>query len=89
MYLDVAIDEESSMVTKEPDVEYTEVVHPRPVDPARGKNSTITQTIIIYMHCFSDTKLSVSNFVLLFFFCTISLSIQSTFTRSFFTHIPL
>ncbi|XP_036965626.1 platelet endothelial cell adhesion molecule isoform X2 [Acanthopagrus latus] len=33
---DVAIDEESSMVTKEPDVEYTEVVHPRPVDPARG-----------------------------------------------------
>ncbi|XP_073330765.1 platelet endothelial cell adhesion molecule isoform X2 [Pagrus major] len=33
---DVANDEESSMVTKEPDVEYTEVVHPRPVDPARG-----------------------------------------------------
>lgn len=54
--LDVAIDEESSMVTKEPDVEYTEVVHPRPVDPARGKRSTITQSII-YMYCFSDTKL--------------------------------
>lgn len=44
------------MVTKEPDVEYTEVVHPRPVDPARGKRSTITQSII-YMYCFSDTKL--------------------------------
>ncbi|KAM9363447.1 platelet endothelial cell adhesion molecule isoform 4-T4 [Symphorus nematophorus] len=33
---DVANDEESSMVSNEPDVEYTEVVHPRPVDPARG-----------------------------------------------------
>ncbi|XP_035856223.1 platelet endothelial cell adhesion molecule isoform X4 [Sander lucioperca] len=33
---EAANDEESSMVSKEPDVEYTEVVHPRPVDPARG-----------------------------------------------------
>ncbi|XP_032392715.1 platelet endothelial cell adhesion molecule isoform X2 [Etheostoma spectabile] len=31
-----ANDEESSVVSNEPDVEYTEVVHPRPVDPARG-----------------------------------------------------
>ncbi|XP_029292437.1 platelet endothelial cell adhesion molecule isoform X2 [Cottoperca gobio] len=31
-----ANDEESSMVSNEPDVEYTEVVHPRPLDPARG-----------------------------------------------------
>lgn len=37
MCLGAANDEESSMVSKEPDVEYTEVVHPRPVDPARGE----------------------------------------------------
>ncbi|XP_036965634.1 platelet endothelial cell adhesion molecule isoform X3 [Acanthopagrus latus] len=42
---DVAIDEESSMVTKEPDVEYTEVVHPRPVDPARVPLRKGTDTV--------------------------------------------
>ncbi|XP_027138906.1 platelet endothelial cell adhesion molecule isoform X3 [Larimichthys crocea] len=33
---DVVDDEESSVVNSEPDVEYTEVVHPQPVDPNRG-----------------------------------------------------
>ncbi|XP_041820625.1 platelet endothelial cell adhesion molecule isoform X4 [Chelmon rostratus] len=33
---DATNDEESSVVSNEPDVEYTEVVHPRPADPARG-----------------------------------------------------
>ncbi|XP_029917895.1 platelet endothelial cell adhesion molecule isoform X4 [Myripristis murdjan] len=31
-----ASDEESSVASSEPDVEYTEVVHPQPADPARG-----------------------------------------------------
>ncbi|XP_056265766.1 platelet endothelial cell adhesion molecule isoform X3 [Pseudoliparis swirei] len=34
--LSAARDEESSVVSNEPDVEYTEVVHPRPVDPNRA-----------------------------------------------------
>ncbi|XP_040891547.1 platelet endothelial cell adhesion molecule isoform X3 [Toxotes jaculatrix] len=33
---EAANDEESSAVSSEPDVEYTEVVHPQPVDTARG-----------------------------------------------------
>ncbi|XP_039672667.1 platelet endothelial cell adhesion molecule isoform X3 [Perca fluviatilis] len=33
---EAANDEESSVVSNEPDVEYTEVVHPQPLDPARG-----------------------------------------------------
>lgn len=44
MYFVAASDEESSMGSNEPDVEYTEVVHPRPVDPARGKHITHTHT---------------------------------------------
>ncbi len=43
MFLDAANDEESSVVSSEPDVEYTEVVHPRPVDPARGRRATHTE----------------------------------------------
>ena len=39
MCLDPVNDEESAAVTGEPDVEYTEVVHPRPVDPARGDST--------------------------------------------------
>lgn len=37
MYLRTVNDEESSVASNEPDVEYTEVVHPRPVDPERGE----------------------------------------------------
>ncbi|XP_067354497.1 platelet endothelial cell adhesion molecule isoform X4 [Channa argus] len=33
---EAATDEVSSVLSSEPDVEYTEVVHPQPVDPARG-----------------------------------------------------
>ncbi|KAM6941454.1 platelet endothelial cell adhesion molecule isoform 2-T2 [Lycodopsis pacificus] len=40
-----ANDEESSMVSNEPDVEYTEVVHPRPVDPARVPLRKGTDTV--------------------------------------------
>lgn len=39
MFVDVVDDEESSVVNSEPDVEYTEVVHPQPVDPNRGKDT--------------------------------------------------
>ncbi|XP_078121671.1 platelet endothelial cell adhesion molecule isoform X3 [Sander vitreus] len=42
---EAANDEESSMVSKEPDVEYTEVVHPRPVDPARVPLRKGTDTV--------------------------------------------
>lgn len=38
IYSDEVNDEDSSVVSNEPDVEYTEVVHPQPVDPARGKH---------------------------------------------------
>lgn len=38
MCLVAANDEESSVISNEPDVEYTEVVHPRAVDPARGRH---------------------------------------------------
>ncbi|KAF3851894.1 hypothetical protein F7725_005249 [Dissostichus mawsoni] len=38
-------DEESSMVSNEPDVEYTEVVHPRPLDPARVPPKKGTDTV--------------------------------------------
>ncbi|XP_033985177.1 platelet endothelial cell adhesion molecule isoform X3 [Trematomus bernacchii] len=40
-----ANDEESSMVSNEPDVEYTEVVHPRPLDPARVPPKKGTDTV--------------------------------------------
>ncbi|XP_032392725.1 platelet endothelial cell adhesion molecule isoform X3 [Etheostoma spectabile] len=40
-----ANDEESSVVSNEPDVEYTEVVHPRPVDPARVPLRKGTDTV--------------------------------------------
>ncbi|KAI4798089.1 hypothetical protein KUCAC02_023583, partial [Chaenocephalus aceratus] len=40
-----ANDEESSMVSNEPDVEYTEVVHPRPLDPARVPPKEGTDTV--------------------------------------------
>ncbi|XP_068583098.1 LOW QUALITY PROTEIN: platelet endothelial cell adhesion molecule [Cebidichthys violaceus] len=40
-----ANDEESSVVSGEPDVEYTEVVHPRPVDPARVPLRKGTDTV--------------------------------------------
>ncbi|XP_034393347.1 platelet endothelial cell adhesion molecule isoform X2 [Cyclopterus lumpus] len=43
--LEEANDEESSMVSNEPDVEYTEVVHPRPVDPARVLMRKGTDTV--------------------------------------------
>uniref|UniRef100_A0A3Q3ITJ0 Ig-like domain-containing protein n=1 Tax=Monopterus albus TaxID=43700 RepID=A0A3Q3ITJ0_MONAL len=36
---EAASDEVSSVVSSEPDVEYTEVVHPQPVDPARGEHT--------------------------------------------------
>ncbi|XP_046899692.1 LOW QUALITY PROTEIN: platelet endothelial cell adhesion molecule [Hypomesus transpacificus] len=38
-------DEESSAVSSEPDVEYTEVVHPRPMDPARVPLRKGTDTV--------------------------------------------
>ncbi|XP_062420596.1 platelet endothelial cell adhesion molecule isoform X2 [Pungitius pungitius] len=38
-------DEESSVASKEPDVEYTEVVHPRPVDPTRVPLKKGTETV--------------------------------------------
>lgn len=47
MCVDTFHDEESTVGTNEPDVEYTEVVHPRPVDPTMGKHSTNTQTIYV------------------------------------------
>lgn len=37
---DAANDEESSVVSSEPDVEYTEVVHPQPAGTARGEQFT-------------------------------------------------
>ncbi|KAM4611788.1 platelet endothelial cell adhesion molecule isoform 3-T3 [Polymixia lowei] len=40
-----ASDEESSVVSHEPDVEYTEVVHPQPVDPARVPLRKGTDTV--------------------------------------------
>lgn len=40
-----AIDEESSMASSEPDVEYTEVVHPQPADPARVPLRKGTETV--------------------------------------------
>ncbi|XP_074487158.1 platelet endothelial cell adhesion molecule isoform X4 [Sebastes fasciatus] len=42
---EAANDEESSVVSNEPDVEYTEVVHPRPVDPARVPLRKGTDTV--------------------------------------------
>ncbi|KAM3623915.1 uncharacterized protein V6R79_017027 [Siganus canaliculatus] len=42
---DEANDEESSIVSNEADVEYTEVVHPRPVDPARAPVRKGTDTV--------------------------------------------
>ncbi|XP_047435378.1 platelet endothelial cell adhesion molecule isoform X2 [Mugil cephalus] len=42
---DAVVDEESSMVTNNPDVEYTEVVHPQPVDPARVPLRKGTDTV--------------------------------------------
>ncbi|XP_049427454.1 platelet endothelial cell adhesion molecule isoform X3 [Epinephelus fuscoguttatus] len=42
---EAASDEESSMGSNEPDVEYTEVVHPRPVDPARVPLRKGTDTV--------------------------------------------
>ncbi|XP_054460964.1 platelet endothelial cell adhesion molecule isoform X2 [Anoplopoma fimbria] len=38
-------DEESSVMSNEPDVEYTEVVHPRPVDPAKVPLRKGTETV--------------------------------------------
>ncbi|XP_045904451.1 platelet endothelial cell adhesion molecule [Micropterus dolomieu] len=43
--LDAANDEESSVISNEPDVEYTEVVHPREVDPARAPLRKGTDTV--------------------------------------------
>ncbi|XP_035493462.2 platelet endothelial cell adhesion molecule isoform X3 [Scophthalmus maximus] len=40
-----ANDEESSVVSSEPDVEYTEVVHPQPVDIARAPTRKGTDTV--------------------------------------------
>ncbi|KAM9818803.1 platelet endothelial cell adhesion molecule isoform 2-T2 [Syngnathus typhle] len=40
-----ANDEESSMVSNEPDVEYTEVVHPQPADPSRAPLKKGTETV--------------------------------------------
>ncbi|XP_070845429.1 platelet endothelial cell adhesion molecule isoform X1 [Chaetodon trifascialis] len=42
---DATNDEESSVVSSEPDVEYTEVVHPQPVDPARVPLRKGTDTV--------------------------------------------
>ncbi|XP_061626001.1 platelet endothelial cell adhesion molecule isoform X1 [Phyllopteryx taeniolatus] len=42
---ETANDEESSMVSNEPDVEYTEVVHPQPADPSRAPLRKGTETI--------------------------------------------
>ncbi|XP_077380280.1 platelet endothelial cell adhesion molecule isoform X2 [Festucalex cinctus] len=42
---ETANDEESSMVSNEPDVEYTEVVHPQPADPARAPLRKGTETV--------------------------------------------
>ncbi|XP_044044731.1 platelet endothelial cell adhesion molecule isoform X3 [Siniperca chuatsi] len=42
---EAANDEESSVVSNEPDVEYTEVVHPQPVDPARVPLRKGTDTV--------------------------------------------
>lgn len=39
IYSDTVNDEESSVVTNEHDVEYTEVVHPQPVEPSRGAHN--------------------------------------------------
>ncbi|XP_034542939.1 platelet endothelial cell adhesion molecule isoform X2 [Notolabrus celidotus] len=42
---DAGDDEESSVETNEPDVEYTEVVHPQPVDPDRAPLRKGTDTV--------------------------------------------
>ncbi|XP_041640998.1 platelet endothelial cell adhesion molecule isoform X3 [Cheilinus undulatus] len=42
---DTAEDEESSMESNEPDVEYTEVVHPQPADPERAPLRKGTDTV--------------------------------------------
>lgn len=39
--LAAASDEESSVTSSEADVEYTEVVHPQPVDPAKGEKFSV------------------------------------------------
>ncbi|XP_019744990.1 platelet endothelial cell adhesion molecule isoform X2 [Hippocampus comes] len=40
-----ANDEESSIVSNEPDVEYTEVVHPQPTDPSKAPRRKGTETV--------------------------------------------
>ncbi|KAK2919465.1 hypothetical protein Q8A73_003836 [Channa argus] len=42
---EAATDEVSSVLSSEPDVEYTEVVHPQPVDPARVPLRKGTDTV--------------------------------------------
>lgn len=79
MFVDVVDDEESSVVNSEPDVEYTEVVHPQPVDPNRGKNTHMYSNFILFG-------------VHLFWFCTFSISIFNILTKTIFlrfAHIPL
>lgn len=52
VHLVAANDEESSMVSNELDVEYTEVVHPQPADPARGKqfaHNTRQRSLLVYL----------------------------------------
>lgn len=50
--LEAANDEETSMVSNEPDVEYTEVVHPPAADSARGKYFTHTNKKTYCQSCF-------------------------------------
>lgn len=56
IYSDTVNDEDSSVVTNERDVEYTEVVHPQPVEPSRGAHSRpLLSACSLPIVCFDKT----------------------------------